>query len=205
MLLNPEECAQIESKIAAIEQRTAGEIVITVVRRSGAYGLPRALFCGTWTIALALAAHALWPHLVASWLLLAQAPLAVLLWQVADWGPVLRRLVPHRSLTEAVQARAMQVFTERGISHTRDQSGLLIVLSELERRVVILADRGIHAHVGTLGWQKYVDAIVSGLRQKRAASAVLGVLDAVGDILAQKFPPRPDDIDELPDTVQHLS
>ena len=67
----------------------------------------------------------------------------------------------------------MQMFIEQGIHNTRDQSGLLVMLSELEHQVVILGDAGIHQKVGDAGWEGYIERIVTGLKGGRAARRLL--------------------------------
>ena len=95
----------------------------------------------------------------------------------------------------------MQLFAERGVYDTRDRSGLLIVIAELERRVVILGDTGIHAHIGEGGWDEHVRAIVEGVRRGRGADAVVSVVRVLGEVLATHFPRRADDVDELSNAV----
>ena len=95
----------------------------------------------------------------------------------------------------------MRMFIERGIHNTRDQSGLLLMLSELEHQVVILGDAGIHEKVGDAGWEAYVGRIVEGLKTGQAASSIVGVLEELGATLATHFPPRDDDTNELSNDV----
>jgi putative membrane protein len=101
----------------------------------------------------------------------------------------------------AVSDRVKQLFLELGIIETRDRSGVLVYLSELERRVEILADRGIHEHVGNQAWQAMVDELVGAIKGGRAAEGLATIIGRIGQELAAKFPPRPDDTNELPDEV----
>ena len=117
---------------------------------------------------------------------------------------VLRGIVPEPVAAATVHARALQLFVERGIHETRDRSGVLILVSELERRVEILADRGIHERVEAGEWQRDVDELVSSIRGGHAADGVVAVVERIGGLLAQSFPPRADDENELPDEVLRI-
>ena len=54
----------------------------------------------------------------------------------------MRLIVPSRYQQDCVSAKTKQAFIELGVTETRDRSGVLILLSEAEHRVEILADRG---------------------------------------------------------------
>jgi putative membrane protein len=116
--------------------------------------------------------------------------------------PVLLRWITPRAVQRrAVSDRVKQLFLELGVIETRDRSGVLVFLSELERRVEILGDRGIHEHVGNEAWQAMVDELVGAIRGGRAADGLATIIGRIGRELAAKFPPRADDTNELPDQV----
>ena len=106
-----------------------------------------------------------------------------------------------KEAAERCRERAMQMFIERGIHNTRDQSGILVMLSELEHQVVILGDAGIHQKVGDDGWEGYIKRIVTGLKGGQAAASIVAVLQDLGAQLAAHFPARVDDTDELANEV----
>lgn len=97
--------------------------------------------------------------------------------------------------------RAIEVFSRLRIWDTEDNAGVLIYLLLADRRVEIVADRGIHAKVGTAAW----DAICGEMQRAFAggrfeAGAVLGI-EAISDLLAEHFPPDGANPNELPDQV----
>ena len=77
----------------------------------------------------------------------------------------------------------------------------MILLSELEHRVVILGDSGIHALVGESGWREHVDRIVARIHEGRAAEGVLETIAVLEPLLAEHAPRRADDQNELANTV----
>ena len=54
-----------------------------------------------------------------------------------------RLIIPRKIMANKVKERAVRYFMESGVSNTRDRTGILIFISILERRVELLADRGI--------------------------------------------------------------
>jgi len=116
-----------------------------------------------------------------------------------------RLLVPAPLARHAVERRAHEEFFGRGLFRTRERTAVLIFLSELEHRVVILGDEGIHARVETQGWQRHVDRIVQAIREGRAAEGVCAVIVELASVLERAVPRRKDDTNELPDTVQEDS
>jgi putative membrane protein len=114
----------------------------------------------------------------------------------------LQRLLISAALAQrAVHARAFQLFAERGLQGTRGRTGLLIFVSELERRVVVLGDRTLHEQVGQRGWDEHVELLLQHIRAGQARTGLLEVLARLTPQLALLAPRAPDDENELPDSV----
>jgi hypothetical protein len=94
--------------------------------------------------------------------------------------------------------RALELFGRLQVWDTERNSGVLVYLLLADRHVEIVADRGIHARVGATAWET-----ICGVMQRELAAgryrdgAILGV-HAISDLVAMYFPPRADNIDELP-------
>jgi uncharacterized membrane protein len=107
-------------------------------------------------------------------------------------------------LSELVQGvgsreRAIGWFGRLHVWDTTHNAGVLIYLLLADRRVELVADRGIHSKVGTAAWE----AICGEMQQEFARGqfergVVIGVR-AVSDLLAEHFPPTGHDSNELPD------
>lgn len=85
-------------------------------------------------------------------------------------------------------ARAIDWFGRLRIWDTEHNSGVLIYLLLADRRVEIVADRGIHGKAGNAAWE----AICGEMQREFARGqfergAVIGVR-AIGDLLAGHFP-----------------
>jgi putative membrane protein len=194
----------IAERVAAAELRTAGEIVIAVARRSAEYGRERAFVSCVATLLWALLVYHFLPQVPEIWVLCGQAPIALAAWWLSGLPALLHRWVPRAVQASAVHARAQQLFLELGVTETRQRSGVLLLLSESERRVELLADRGIHERVGSERWQALVQAVSAAIAEGKAAQGVGAAVDSIGEALAQHFPREADDTNELPDAVRRI-
>lgn len=97
--------------------------------------------------------------------------------------------------------RALEHFARLRVWDTDDNAGVLIYLLLADRRVEIVADRGIHARVGATAWETISGAMQREFASGRFEAGVLGGLGSVSDLLAQHFPASPgDNPNELPDS-----
>ncbi len=201
-VLTAEETKRVEETIAEIERRTAAEIVVSTIARSDAYTDVR-----LWAV-LALAAsgaalvHVVFPHWTAGYVLIAQFALALVGWFVSGAPGVLRSLIPrHRSQAAAERAAELS-FLEHGVFHTRGRTGVLILLSELEHKVVILGDEGIHARVHSKGWSEHVAHLAARIREGRSGDGLCEVIRRLGESLADAVPAQDENPNELDNRVR---
>ena len=95
----------------------------------------------------------------------------------------------------------MAAFTEHVLHYTRDHTGILILVSLLEHRVEVLADRCINEKVPPGTWNEVVEIITAGLKSRHADDAFCKAVERCGEILATHFPRQADDRDELPNQL----
>lgn len=200
-LLSEADAREVEAAVARVEAQSSAEVVVAVLPRSADYWQGRVVLAAAW----ALAAGFAFLHF-ARWHEPALAlGLEVLVGLVAfgiSSAPSLRRvLVPPSAAAQAVQARAFQLFAERGLHATRARTALLIFVSELEHRVVLLGDHTIHDRLGQGGWDEYVQLLVSYIRRNECKAGLLEVLARLEPQLAAVAPREHDDVNELPDAV----
>lgn len=197
-----DEQEKIHQAVVAAERRAAGEIVPMIVGASGHYA-EVSVTCMIVGLVIGSAAALIWSD---SWGLaraelawpLCGAALGLLLGHV----PTIKRwLVPQRRMADAVHMRSLAAFTAHGLHYTKAHTGILIFASLFERRVVVLADQGIHEKVQDGTWDEVVRIIVSGLKSKDGCAAFCAAIERCGKILAEHFPRSPDDKDELEDKL----
>jgi len=95
--------------------------------------------------------------------------------------------------------RAAQVFGLLRVWDTQDNSGVLLYLQLAERRVELVADRGIAARVDPALWQALCDDFAAGMRKGPPDEAVSRCLSRINALLAEHFPAAHDNPRELPD------
>jgi len=202
--LTAEDRQQILETVKEAEKQTSGEIVPMVV--SASYHYPMAGVIGGAAFALPLAivlTYALgswfWIGSRNMWLFLGLfAVLFLLFHTLVSHLPMLKRwFVSEREMDEEVEEAAIKSFFGEGLHRTRDETGILIFISVFERKVFVLADRGIDAKVDKEHWQEIVRWIVDGIRRQTPADAVCKAVRQVGELLQAHFPVKPDDRNEL--------
>ncbi len=94
--------------------------------------------------------------------------------------------------------RAREIFAQRGVWNTEHNNGVLIYLLLADRRVEIVADRGIDARVGREGWERVCRAMEAHFRDGRFEQGALEGVRAVSELLARHYPAAGDGRNELP-------
>ena len=200
-LLSEADGQRIEDAVGALEKKSATELVVAVVPRSADYWQARLVVAVAWSLAVAHALLQFRPDIPAFAAILLQVPVGIATFVLFGRGALARLLIPRGSAAEAAERRAFELFAANGLTRTRDRTGMLILISELEHRVVILGDRGIHERVGDAGWQDHVNHLIAAIQRREAASGLLDVIERLGVAHAERNPARADDANELPDEI----
>jgi hypothetical protein len=108
-----------------------------------------------------------------------------------DGAPLLR--------DQPARGRALDIFSYLRIWDTEHNNGVLIYLLLADRKVEIVADRGIDARVGASGWQDICRAMEADFRAGQFEAGAIKGIKAVSRELARHFPPRDEQRNELPD------
>lgn len=193
-----------KSKIALavqdVESKSSAEIVVSVRARSDDYrevDLAFGLVLAVTTLAL-LMYH---PAELDADLMPVETLLAFVVGSIlANKVGALKRLLlskKRRDTRTLTEARAL--FVEQGISCTRDRSGILVFVSELERAVCVVADAGIDAEKLGAAWKEKIAGLEAAV-VARDIVAFAAALTAFGPVLGETYPRREDDINELPDS-----
>lgn len=191
--LDPAVTASITEAIQELERCSCAEVVVEVRARSGSYAHADARFASLLAfVALLVLLFSPWPF----------APIWVAVDVAIVWVAALflrsdsaRRLMTSRREREAqVRLAAAAVFHERGVADTSEETGVLVYLSVLERRLELLADRGILETVPSLEWNRLADEA----RGRNATPETLAeVVRALTPLLERHLPYREGDVDEL--------
>jgi len=206
--LSDDERARVDTAVKEAEKLSAGEIVVMII--SASYQYPLAIVIGAAAFALPLAliftpltGAWLWIGGQNMWLFLGFLTVFFILFHEAiKRSPWLKRFFISRSeIDDEVEEAAITNFFDQDLYRTRDETGVLVLISVFERRVWILADRGINANVPAGQWDEIVKMITDGIKQKRAADAICAAVEKIGALLTDHFPIKPDDTDELKNLI----
>lgn len=228
LVLSPDDLAAVEAAVRTAEARTSGEIYCVLAEESADYhATPLA-----WAAGVALLAPAILllfgiqvtapdTAMFGGWTadqvedvgeataraaligtLLLQAVLFVVTALLVAIPPVRRALTPRGFKRDRVRMRAEEQFLSKNLHATRERTGVLIYVSAAERMAELIADEAIHAQVPADTWDQAMAALVAGLRRDRPAEGFAAAIALCGEVLAARFPARPDDNpNELSDAV----
>jgi len=193
------ERSEITAAIQAAEKRTSGEFVAVVARSSDTYR-SIALLWATGLSFILPVPLLLFGHLRYLDIYQLQVAAFILLMLAFEFIPELHlALVPKRLRHGKASRLAHAQFYEQGVQLTREHSGVLLFVSMAERYVEIVADKGIHEKIGAARWQEIVDGFTAKVAAGDVVAGFTGAIAACGEAMAQHYPARPDDTDELSD------
>ncbi len=106
----------------------------------------------------------------------------------------LRDLLRGRSTRQ----RALEVFAQLGVWDTEANNGVLLYLLLADHAVEIVADRAAHGAIDASVWREVCDTVAAACRDGRFEEGLLSGVVALNVSLAEAFPAREGDRDELP-------
>jgi len=197
-----EEKERLKAITHEVESKTIGEIVIMVVDHSDHYIEAEVLGSVLLGSLLSLVLTVLFFH-SSIW---SYIPLSFLFffpcWLLFIKVEVLKkRFIGTRRKEEAVRLRAERAFFERGLYKTKKNTGVLFFLSLLEKKVWVLADKGIYEKMNQETLNRFANEVSSGIREGRACEVLSQAIREIGGLLSKHFPITSNDTDELPNEV----
>lgn len=114
---------------------------------------------------------------------------------------VVEGMMPLASLLrgETARQRAVAVFSRLRIWDTEHNNGILIYVQLADRRVEVLADRGIAARVPQAEWDAVCRRMEAAFRAGDYRGGAVAAVRGAGDLLAAHFPALRERSNELPD------
>lgn len=188
--------------VQEIETKTNAELVLVIRARSDSYRQADYLF----GVVLAVAGLA---FLLFSpfnfhpiWVLIDVVLLFALGAFLSSRSNAIRRLLTTGRLrAEKVRKTAAAMFYEAGIANTAAETGILVYLSLFERRLELLADRGVLAAVPSLEWNEEMFELHAA-GESGDAKQFEKALHALSDLLATYLPATGENPNELADAPQ---
>jgi putative membrane protein len=201
--LTAAERARIGQAIEAAEAETAGEIYVVVARRADDYHLVPVF----WAALLALLIP--WPlhfftDLSTTTILVIQGVSFIVSASILAHPRLRLMIVPASIACDTTRKLAHTQFFAHGLHLTSERTGVLIFVALAEHCVEVVADDLIDAKVDQTAWKALTDEIVTAARQNRLADGLVNAIGRAGRLLAQHFPRKPDDKNELADRVVEI-
>ncbi|MES1980925.1 MAG: TPM domain-containing protein [Pseudomonadota bacterium] len=102
---------------------------------------------------------------------------------------------------QTASERALEIFSHLRVWDTEHNNGVLIYLLLADRDVEIVADRGIHARLGSAVWTAISRDMEAAFKAGQFEAGVINGIVAVGEHLQHHFPKISPASNELPDQV----
>lgn len=217
--LSSQDLEKINSAVKDAESKTAGEIAAAFTKESDSYAIYELMFAIAagfiYFIVMMFLAGGIekiiknlsWDynpdHLLIFYGLSIFLVIFIFYW-LANFAFIDRLIVPGSVMRRKVNERAVRHFMEARVYDTCDRTGILIFISHLERRVELLADKGISQKIPQEKWDSIVNHIIAGVRSGRLVKHLTESIAECGKLLAEHFPIKPDDVNELKDDIAIL-
>jgi putative membrane protein len=190
---------RLEKLIGEAEEKTSAELVVVLASRSEAY--PDVPYkAGALLALLTLVLLIFLPvSFRAEWLVVDTVAAFGLGFLAGRASSILARLLSCRRRREAgVQRAAQAVFTARGVSLTRERSGVLLYLSWLEKQVVVLGDIGLDRRIPLDQWERARGQFAAAFGFADPAADFEKGLAALAPVLQKYLPPEKGNPNEIP-------
>lgn len=113
-----------------------------------------------------------------------------------------RHLTQNTPLETLTRQRALMMFSKLGVWDTADNNGVLLYLLLAERKIELVADRGVNRVVGAAEWDGMVHRMGVAFAAGQFETGLVQAIDEVTVPLKRHFAVQPqmDNRNELPDT-----
>jgi putative membrane protein len=200
--LKEDDLFKIESAIETAEMTTEGEIVPIIIKESGLYenqGPKIALMIFSFLSFIFFLIPHVFTWLIPSiWFLEISILLSVFFAWVLSPLQFVRRIILSKSeMEKCVNLRAELEFYRHYQGKTENKTAILILISIMEHRVVILADKTISNILPQNTWDGLVKNVVLEIKNKNLTGGLANTINECGKILSQHFPIKKNDKNEL--------
>ena len=189
---------KIVNAVEKSERLTSAEFVVALEPNSGSYRDIDLFFAVSLNFIVMLFAF-FGPIVVSQdWVPLNLIILFALAWVFSAYTPFIRRLFcSNKRLERQVKEQAQLQFLNQGVTQTRGRTGVMVLVSQLEARVAVVADSGVMRAVGGEKWEGLMGKIQDGFDGGDLSVTAVQAVEKLGEFLAEPLPVAKDDIDEL--------
>lgn len=189
----------LEKLAADFEAGSSAEIVFAVARRSDTYtDVPykTGAICALMVLLLIVYLPI---QFSSTWFWLDTVVAFACGWLIGKAFPGLARVLTSSSRRNArVREAAEAAFTNRGVSLTRERTGVLVYISWLEQTVTLLWDVGIEQRIPRTVLQAAAKEIERAFLVKNFPGSFARALGPLKKLLDEKLPRNASDVNEIP-------
>lgn len=113
----------------------------------------------------------------------------------------IRVYVQRGELDRDVLVVAQERFQSLGMHKTAAHNAVLIFVAPRVHQFAVVGDSGVHQKCGDALWQSVVDKMRAHFKSEQFSDAIVDAIQDISSVLAQYFPRKPGDTNELPDSV----
>ncbi|EJO71352.1 TPM domain-containing protein [Leptospira kirschneri] len=95
--------------------------------------------------------------------------------------------------------RAEELFSQKRIWDTEENTGILIYIQLIDRKIELLADRGIYKKIGQNTLDEICKEMQNGFRSEHYLKSILFAIEEFSSLLQKYFPSGKQNSNELPD------
>ncbi len=190
------------------EKLTSAEIVPMIVNASYHYPLTSIYAAAVLALPLAIVltyyiAPLFYFHKDNLWIFIVFFSLLFIIFKVTIGKSIFltRLFLNPREVDAEVREAAITAFYKNGLYKTADKNGVLVYITLLEKKVWILADEDAHKKIEKDFWDNCVQRIIEGIKQKQFINALCQTIETIGQRLANEYPYKRDDVDELKNII----
>jgi uncharacterized membrane protein len=112
----------------------------------------------------------------------------------------IRVMVSHKRAPDPVAA-AQQAFLRLGMQQTQLRNAVLIFVAPRSHTFAVIGDEAVHARCGDDFWRELAGTITGYFKRGDFTGGLVHGISRAGQLLAEHFPRKPGDGNELPDEV----
>ncbi len=189
----------IENAITEAEKNTSGEVVPMIVKSSSVIGHVPIIFSLLLIFIFDSAVQILDTEhqLSVGFILVVNLILLILGFALSRFSFIQRIMTTKSDLSHQVWERAEIEFHRHNLKATENRTAILIMLSLMEREIVVLADESIAKKLPTETWNEVVSLVLAGIKKGRTAEGLQIAILKSGQILSQHFPIQANDKNEI--------
>lgn len=197
--MNLDEKELIKS-VEKAEQNTLGEILPVIVQESDFY--PGSFWRSSLFFSLLSMAFSLWVFEWGSYEVFSSALLGSIIGYFLCYLAPLKRLFLNKNeMNEEVRQLVFENFFFYKVHETQNHSGIMLMISLLERRVELMADKGINDRVEEGTWDHILEELTKKIKRGQIQEGLKKAIESCGEILKEKFPCEGENPNELKNRV----